>query len=707
MMGWVRSDAVSAGQHTRLWARVIVLERGGQKMALVAEDLGGIPGGMLAEAAERVSDLGFSQRNVLDSASHTHSGPTGFFNFSTFNTVFMTINSPTDFQLTGGLDPQLYTFMVRRLELAIRRADANLGPGKLGWGKTQITDLTDNRSVEAHLRNHGIREEFGEGSADQDPQGRLHTLDPDVNVLRVDKMIGGRQVPVGMWSTFADHGTVVRYQFTYYNRDHHGAATQLVEDAIRRAGQVPPDQEVVNAYGNTDEGDQTAGLHRAGPAAADYVGRVEASAFMRAWRQAGSQMTATPILGRRWTRMCWCGQQTAAGPVADRAEFGLPQFTGSEEGRGPLFDVTGVPFEGHHQPVGTGPQGNKIAAPLPVEVPEAVPLMALRIGPRMIVSIPGEMTAGMGRRVRDAVTDAARGSGVTGAVISGLANEYVDYFTTPAGVRRPALRGRGDHLRTRQRGGAPGGLGRSHPSAWSRAARRRSPIRTTRETGSRPTPPRSRSAPRAPPSPASTARKPGGWGAPASPGAARCAASTARSNAPSSRSSAAPRAAAGKPSTRTSASPCCGESTRTASTWPAGSRASTSLSARYRFRITANRYALTSNPFDLRANKGLRPRRVAAPAGKVAVVLDYPRARVREEIGDPLPDASASLTHRPPSAASGRVTFIVDGQPITVQAGPGGRFEVSANPGDQIRIPAGAGRDGFGNRTGQDFAFQA
>ena len=40
-------------------------------------------------------------------------------------------------------------------------------------------------------------------------------------------------------------------------------------------------------------------------------------------------------------------------------------------------------------------------------------------------------------------------------------------------------------------------------------------------------------------------------------------------------------------------------------------------------------------------------------------------------------------------------------------AGPGGRFEVGADPGDQVEIPAGAGRDGFGNRTGQDFAFQA
>jgi neutral ceramidase len=129
MMGWVRSDAKVTGQHTRLWARVIVLERGGQKVALVAEDLNGIPGGMMAAAAERVGELGFSERNVLDSASHTHAAPTGFYNFSTFNTVFMTINSPTEFQLTGGLDPQLYAFMVRRLALAIRRADADLGPG--------------------------------------------------------------------------------------------------------------------------------------------------------------------------------------------------------------------------------------------------------------------------------------------------------------------------------------------------------------------------------------------------------------------------------------------------------------------------------------------------------------------------------------------------------------------------------------------------
>src|SRR5260221_6948659 len=92
MMGWVRSDAKTIGQHTRLFARVIVLQRGDRKVALVAEDLNGIAGGMLKAAADLNHDRGFSQENVLDSASHTHAGPTGYFNFNTYNTTFMTLH---------------------------------------------------------------------------------------------------------------------------------------------------------------------------------------------------------------------------------------------------------------------------------------------------------------------------------------------------------------------------------------------------------------------------------------------------------------------------------------------------------------------------------------------------------------------------------------------------------------------------------------
>src|SRR3954452_20494545 len=99
MMGWVRSDAKLVGQHTRLWARAIVLRQGGRKVALVTEDLNGIPGGMLAQAADMDKDIGYSQENVLDSASHTHAAPTSYYNFTTYNSVFMTSSTPTDFDL--------------------------------------------------------------------------------------------------------------------------------------------------------------------------------------------------------------------------------------------------------------------------------------------------------------------------------------------------------------------------------------------------------------------------------------------------------------------------------------------------------------------------------------------------------------------------------------------------------------------------------
>jgi hypothetical protein len=90
-----------------------------------------------------------------------------------------------------------------------------------------------------------------------------------------------------------------------------------------------------------------------------------------------------------------------------------------------------VPFEGRTGP-DRGAQGDKIQVTDQTgSIPQAVPLVALRIGDRMIVSIPGEMTVGMGQRVRAAVLQATQGAGIKRAIISGIANEYVQYFTSP------------------------------------------------------------------------------------------------------------------------------------------------------------------------------------------------------------------------------------------------------------------------------------
>ena len=435
MMGWVTSEAKPIGVWTRLFARAIVLEENGQKHALVAMDANGIPGGLLAQVADDLKARGFSQQNILISASHTHAQAAGYYNYSTYNTVFMSTSTLTQQNVAGTLDPQLYAFMVHQVEKAIVRADDDLKPAKAGWGQTELLGLTANRSLEAHLADFGLDVPYGQGTVAMDPGGYADTIDPAVNVLRVDQVVGGRDVPVGVFDTFANHGTSVHASFEYYGADHHASADRVVEDTIRRVGDVPRSQDVVAAYGNSDEGDQSSGLVHWGPAWADHVGRVEAAAFLRAWRAAGANMSSTPVIDSRWTRTCFCGDAFPDGsePADTKAVTGLPLFTGSEEGRGPLYESDHVAFEGDREPVDNGVQGRKIqvTGQQGNSVPPAVPLMALRIGDSLIVSVPGEATVGVGQRLRAAVTKAIAGTGISHVVVSGLANEYISYFTTP------------------------------------------------------------------------------------------------------------------------------------------------------------------------------------------------------------------------------------------------------------------------------------
>ena len=55
-----------------------------------------IPGGMVKQIGEILASRGFSERNILISASHTHSGPGGYANFPTLNTAAPSLQTATD-----------------------------------------------------------------------------------------------------------------------------------------------------------------------------------------------------------------------------------------------------------------------------------------------------------------------------------------------------------------------------------------------------------------------------------------------------------------------------------------------------------------------------------------------------------------------------------------------------------------------------------
>jgi neutral ceramidase len=694
MFGWVRSDARAHGQLTRLFARTIVLRRGDRKVALVSADMGAIPNGLVVDAAKRVAGRGYSDRNVIVSASHTHSAATGYFNYPAFNTVAPTDTTPAQFAIGEPANEKLYSFLSRQIAGSIRRADRDLAPARAGWGSARLLGLTENRSIEAHLANHGIIRAFGHGHVSMDPKGYAHTVDPNVSVLRVDKVSRGRRTPIGMWSTFADHGTVVKPTFAYYNADHHASAARVAEERIRRIADVPASQEVVNSYGNSDEGDITAGIEHSGPAGAHQVGRDEARSMVRAWRDAGRSLDAAPRLSLRWTRACFCGRATAAGPVDDEAVVGLPFLTGSEENRGPLYDETGIPFEGYRTPVATPHQGNKIQTirdPNGV-FPSAVPLSALRVGDSVIVTVPGEMSEEMGRRLRGAVRRAARGSGIEHVVVSGLANDFIQYLTTPEEYGRQHYEG---------------GSTLFGPATGVFVQERLAELVSLMTAG--------RPAPR-PDSfdPVNGVRD---GSSPYGLGARRGVARSQPEDIRRLRRARFRWLGAGRGLDRPLERPFVTVQRNVGRDWrdfdddlglnilwkvdgqghytalweaPRGAPLD-----RYRFVVTANRYRLRSRDFELGASTELRARVTKSNPGTAVVELRYPA-----------PIENRDLTWRPRRAPANRATVLIGDRRVTVKAGADGRFRIEGRPGSEVVIRSGALRDRYRNRNGNRMEFE-
>jgi neutral ceramidase len=709
-MGNVRSDARATGQHTRLQARAIVLERDGEKVALVVTDLCCVAGGLLAEAATRLAGRGIDDTSMVVAATHTHSAPGQYFPFAAYDVTFPNVSTASQFSVQP--DPQLYGFLARRLATAIARADDDLGPGAAGWGHAEIpVGLTENRSIEAHLANFGIERDLGEGAASESPHGAGSTIDPDLEVLRVDKWLDGELVPVGMWSTFANHGTVtLGSRAQNYNGDHLGAAMLASEEALRELGGAPAGQEVVSAFSNGAEGDTSSALHRTGPADAEYVGRVEAAAMLRAWRDAGSSLTSSPELDARWTRFCFCGQETTGGRVDDKAVPGLPLLTGSDEHRGQLHENTGAVFEGHRLPTGAGPQGNKVQLePQGVPIPVGAPLAVVRVGTGVVVSNPGEVTVEVGRRLKEAVAEALSGTGVESVAISGLANEYQGYFTTPEEYAWQAYEGGQTNFGTYSSNllveetarlaetlasGAPAppayafdptnGLEADHtpfPAGAGEGVVVEQPARVARlerasftwRGGARGTDrPLDRAFVRV------ERRAPGGWLRVADDLGSRVAWRVEGNE----QVPLGPRYLVE-----------ANEGTYTAP-WEVPLDAS---AGRYRFVVTAKRYRLASDPFPVARGSLLEVVPVRAADGRAAFTLAYPRS-------EPYTD----LTWRPEVAVGGGAVRVrVGGRWLVVRPDASGVYAFAAPRGARAVVPAGTVGDPFGNATARRARFTA
>ena len=223
---------------------------------------------------------------MLASASHTHSAPYGFANFPMYNTAR---SQPSHDRGLSLHQPPAVRRLHRRRSPPTRsstpssctRSPLRCGvptttsapPAPPGGPRGSAKDLTQNRSIEAHLADHGIILKRGAGASDQDPEGVPHhgsrgqraagrpagrrsALGPP---RPADALCAHRRGPdrplVGVRQP--RHGHPASFYSTTTTTT--PPAVRVFEDEVRRFHKVPG-RPVVNVYGNGDEGDQSAGL---------------------------------------------------------------------------------------------------------------------------------------------------------------------------------------------------------------------------------------------------------------------------------------------------------------------------------------------------------------------------------------------------------------------------------------------------------------
>ena len=412
------------GYWLRLKARIIALQQGETRVALVQLDLGAGSALLHRRVADALHDIGIGPHNLMTATTHTHGGPGGYFGDKFYNEFV---------GARAGFDPRWVDWLATRIADGVRAAFGGARPARLAVAQRRVSpSATFNRSLPAWRRN------FDERGlpADPDPVERTLTL---VRIDIDDEAEAPR--PAAAWSVFAVHGTSMPATYPLHHGDIHGLAARLIQRWIGAQYGAGP---FVAATANGAEGDVSPAWHgkRQGKdVAMDIAGHVARAAF-EAFRSVDAEI-ATPRarmapLGVAYREVSMRGAGTRDGRLCQMPVLGAPQLAGSEEGRGPLYGFLGMIEAATREPSGCDATKVKIGGLLQDRIldaedfPDVVPFQLVTLGAPsdgiVLAAFPGEPTTQLGRSAARAVE---RASHFERAAVVGLANGYATYFTTP------------------------------------------------------------------------------------------------------------------------------------------------------------------------------------------------------------------------------------------------------------------------------------
>jgi len=438
MWGFGRPDQVVEGIHIRQHARAFIIaerEVPDRRLVLVTADIGSIDHHIVLEVLDRLEPMygnTYTLENLIISATHTHSGPGGYW------------HSRTDTGLDGGFYPALFEGVVAGVVDAIVAAHGDLAPGSVLINTGNVENAGVNRSQIAYLEN---------------PESERNRYGTDTNTRMTLIKFSRAEGDIGLLNWYALHPTAMNYYNRLISGDHKGYAALLMEEAMR--GLAADKTNFVAAFAQSDPGDVSpnTNLDNTGPGATDVeTTRIMGDRQITVARQLFTQADEA-LAGSIDTRQSYVNlsdyevgaEFTGAG--AQRtcpSAYGYSFAGGSTEDGGAHFlfwegmtkqrawrdwlirTVTGAPkwtesVRACQEPKPILFETGTQEPPLQSQIRS---FTIARIGQLVILALPAEVTTMAGRRLRESVM-ASVGDWAQHIVLAGYANGFAGYITTP------------------------------------------------------------------------------------------------------------------------------------------------------------------------------------------------------------------------------------------------------------------------------------
>lgn len=456
MMGWGRTDNRITHVETPLYARAAAFQVGDDLVVYACLELLAVSLAVRAEVLKRLADTPLNEHRLMLTATHTHSGPSGYSHY-----FFLNLNGP-------GYSPLVVEAIVAGTVAAIRDALANLQPATLRVGTAEMPlkePVAFNRSWRAYNLNHDV-----------EPVTFERRDEAVYRKMTAVTAVNDHGQLLGSVTWYPVHCTSIHSENDGLHGDNKGVAAAALEErhapdyvavvAQEASGDVSPNfrfdrarAKVVGRYDDDLESAEYNGaaqarlareaIERAQPVAVDDIhGAIHYVDF--ATIRVDEQFSGVPQA------------RTTSGVI------GIAMAEGTDEGPGPLMPVrpltrTLARLKARATPgnpklpmldVGRGLDGNFVGVigvrgmrvPPGDEaidyvrrvvkrgkmdnhpwLPQVVPLQLLKIGPLLIAGVPFELTTVAGRRVREQLRALF---GVAHVIVNNYANTYSGYCTT-------------------------------------------------------------------------------------------------------------------------------------------------------------------------------------------------------------------------------------------------------------------------------------